>query len=158
MTLHIARHALPAALALLIVMVGINTIRTVSYWWRELTPPITWGPVRLVTPTVRPGGELKMIFTHTINRQCPADLRRFLVAPDGSVPVRYPTIAGGYTKPTDGPVDTLVSLIIPTQSDNGLQPLHSGKYIYRAMAIRFCPEGIQEDRNIPDVPFDLVAP
>jgi hypothetical protein len=92
-----------------------------------LEPAVSWDSVKVITPIVEPGGILYMVYTATVNKQCPSDLRGFLVAEDGTVPVRFPPVSGGYTKPSDDPVEIRVSITIPKKADNGLAPLHSGR-------------------------------
>lgn len=151
-------HLIPAALALILVFVSLGAIQQVRSWWRQVTPAIDWHGVEVFTRTVHPGGTLSLEYTATINKQCPADLRGFLVAPDGTVPVRFPVVAGGYSKPTPEPVKIRVSLTIPYLADPGLSPMVAGDYTYRTMAIRYCPEGVEEDASIPDAPFRLEVP
>jgi hypothetical protein len=118
-------------------------------------PAITWHGVEVVNDVVRPGGLLEVIYSLTVHKQCPADLRGFIVAPDGSVPIRLPTLAGGYAQPSESIVKVRVKLPVPLQSDPGLAPLQSGQHTYRTIATRYCPEGVEQDNNIPDATFSL---
>lgn len=137
------------------MMVTINSGEQVRKWWGDSTPAITWHGVEVISGTVKPGDVLTLVYTATINKQCPSDLRGFLVAPDGTVPVRLPITNGGYSRPSDGPINIRVSILIPKTSDPGLAPLVSGIYTYRAVATRYCPDGVEEDSTIPDALVDL---
>lgn len=148
-------HVIPLALALILFMVALNGVEQVMRWMDRSVPAIEWQGVEVLTQTVRPGGELSVIYTARINKSCPADLRGFLIAPDGSAPVRFPVVAGGYAKPSDDPVMIRVSITIPRQADRGLHQFQNGNHIYRTMATRYCPEGVEEDASVPDVPFML---
>ena len=158
MSIMLARHVLPATLALILVMVSLNAFRVLNDWRQTFTPAITWHSVDVLTPKVSPGGELRLIYHMTVNKTCPADIRGFMVAPDGSVPIRLPVTPGGYTKPSDGPVEAHVNINIPNEADKTLLPLVSGRYAYRVMVTRYCPEGIENDMAVPDAEFEMVLP
>jgi hypothetical protein len=158
MTLFMNRHLVPAMLALLIFMVGLAISERALVWWQGFGPAIEWHGVEVITETVQPGGVLEMVYTAEVHRSCPADIRSFLVAPDGTVPVRYPTVAGGYSRPSDGPVQIRVSVTIPTAADTGLAPFNSGIYVYRTNVTRYCPGGVEDDAAVPDAPFRLEVP
>lgn len=148
-------RATPALLGLLLAMVTLTSWDTVSRWWAGLGPAIEWQGVEVLTKLVRPGDQIEMIYTARIHRQCPSDLRGFIVAHDGTVPVRYPVVSGGYTEPSEDPVRIRVSITVPLRSDPGLSPMHSGQHVYRMIATRYCPSGIEIDNAVPDVPFLL---
>lgn len=155
---HMIRvQAVPAMLALILFTVLLNTAETVGRWIDRQTVAVSWAAVSVDTPIVGPGDTLSMTYTATINKQCPADLRGFLVAPDGSVPVRFPVVAGGYSKPSQDPLPIRVAIAIPNASDPGLAPLAPGRYVYRVVATRYCPDGVEYDTAIPDASFILRA-
>jgi hypothetical protein len=155
MSLKIMQHGVAAMLALIVFFTSLPFIETVLRGVDRQTSAIEWHGVEAVTKTVRPGDFLEIVYSATVNKQCPADLRGFLVADDGTVPVRYPVVAGGYSRPSDDPVEIRVRIKIPETADPGLAPLHSGGYIYRTLATRYCPGGAEEDGGIPDVRFNL---
>jgi len=155
MILKIRQHAVAAMLALITFFVSLPFFETVMRGIDRAQAAIEWHGVEVVTKTVRPGDNLEIIYGATINKQCPADLRSFLVAPDGAVPVRYPVVAGGYSKPSDLPVEIRVKVKVPETADPGLAPLISGEYIYRTLATRYCPDGVEEDSHVPDARFNL---
>lgn len=146
---------LPPVLALILALMAVNSADVLSRWWHGYGTAITWLGVDVRPRTVSPGGDLHLIYSAIINRQCPSEIRGFLVAPDGSVPVRYPIISGGYTDAGEDPVSISVNLKIPMTSDPGLFALKTGVYIYRSLAIRFCSTGIETDSAIPDAEFFL---
>ena len=151
-------HIVPAILALILFAVTINSVETGRVWYTQNIDAIEWQGVEVLTGRVVPGGTLTVEYTAVINKQCPSDLRGFLIAEDGSAPVRFPTVAGGYAKPTDGPVKIRVNITIPKTSDASLAPLQSGPHVYRTLATRYCPDGVEEDARIPDAPFHLEVP
>ena len=155
---HMIRvQAVPAMLALILFTVLLNAAETVNRWIERQTVAISWTAVNVETPVVGPGDMLSMTYTATINKQCPADLRGFLVAPDGSVPVRFPVVAGGYSRPSTDPKPIRVAIAIPKASDPGLGPLAPGRYVYRTVATRYCADGVEYDTSIPDASFVLRA-
>jgi hypothetical protein len=151
-------HILPAVLALILLAVTINSIETGRVWWSRSAYAIDWHDGKALTPKVSAGGVLTAEYTATVNKQCLTDLRGFIVAEDGTVPVRMPLVAGGYSRPSEGPIKIRVGITIPPTSDGGLAPLKSGPHIYRTLATRYCPDGVEEDSRIPDVPFMLEVP
>jgi len=158
MTAFVERHFLPALMALLLLLVTITSGEQIRKWWTQSTTAIQWQGVEVITKTVQPGGILTVEYTAIVNKQCPSDLRGFIVASDGSSPIRFPVVAGGYTKPSPDPITIRVAVTIPPVSNGGLAPLRSGPHIYRTMATRFCPDGVEEDNSIPDAPFILEVP
>jgi len=156
MKAFIAKHFVPAMLAVLFLFVILPAFDSVTRIVKLYQPAISWQSVRVLTPTVKPGEVLNLIYTATINEQCPADLRGFLIAADGTVPVRFPAVTGGYARPSDEPIK--VSIQIPPKSDSGLAPLVTGDYVYRSIATRYCPDGVEDDNSIPDAHFVLEVP
>jgi hypothetical protein len=155
MSLAIRQHAFAATLALIAFFAFLPFLETIMRGIDRHTSAIEWHGVEVVTKTVRPGDFLEIVYGATVNKQCPADLRGFLVAEDGTVPVRYPVVAGGYSRPSDEPVEIRVRVKVPETADPGLAPLHDGEYIYRTLATRYCPDGVQDDTGIPDARFNL---
>jgi hypothetical protein len=151
----LTRHLVPAMLAMVFVLSVFPALDSVRRLVNTLEPAVSWDSVKVITPIVEPGGILYMVYTATVNKQCPSDLRGFLVAEDGTVPVRFPPVSGGYTKPSDDPVEIRVSITIPKKADNGLAPLHSGRYTYRTVVTRYCPDGVEDDNSVPEAPFTL---
>lgn len=149
------RQFLPAVMAVITVFTVFPFLETMSRLYGRSVSAVEWHGVEVVTSTVNPGGVLEMIYSATINKQCPSDLRGFLVANDGSIPVRFPTVAGGYTRPSEDPVDIRVKVKIPEESDPGLAPLTDGRYLYQTAITRYCPDGVEYDNKVPDVPFYL---
>lgn len=153
---HILRgHILPLVLAGILFVMALNSLDQVEKWIDRQTPAISWAGVETMTQTVSPGGILTVEYTAIINKHCPSDLRGFIEASDGTVPVRFPVVAGGYAKPSPEPRKIRVSVTLPQSSDPGLAPLRTGPHVYRTVATRYCPEGVEEDTNIPDAPFRL---
>lgn len=151
-------HAVPALLALIVFFTTLPFLESVLRFHDRTVEAITWHGVEVVTKTVNPGGELEVVYTATINKQCPSDLRSFFVASDGTVPIRLPTVAGGYARPSDGPVEIRVRIHVPEAADPGLAPIKNGEYIYRTLATRYCPDGVEDDNHIPDAKFYLEVP
>ena len=151
-------HILPLILAAILFIVSLNSIESIHRWMERQQPAIQWHGVETITKTVAPGQVLTIEYSATVHKQCPSDLRTFLIAEDGSVPVRFPTVAGGYSLPSDGPRNIRVNILLPQASDPGLAPLHTGPHVYRTLATRYCPEGVEEDVSIPDAPFRLEVP
>lgn len=151
----ITAHLAPALLALVVFFTTLPFMESLLRINSRVTEAITWHGVEVITKAVKPGGELELIYSATINKQCPSDLRGFFVAPDGSVPIRMPPVAGGYARPSDDPVEIRVRLAVPEKSDPGLAPLVSGEYTYRATATRYCPDGVEDDNDIPEAKFQL---
>lgn len=158
MKAKLAQHAIAALLALIAFFAALPFYESVMRIWSRSNSAIDWHGVEVITKTVRPGDNLELIYSATINKQCPADLRGFLIDADGTVPVRFPTVAGGYAKPSDGPVEIRVKFPIPPTSDRGLVALHDGEYVYRTLATRYCPDGVEDDNYIPDAKFRLDVP
>lgn len=155
MAQKLKQNLIAATLALIAFFTFLPFAETVWRGVERNQSAIDWHGVETITKTVRPGDNLEIVYGATINKQCPADLRGFLVAPDGSVPVRYPVVAGGYAKPSDAPVEIRVKVKVPETADPGLAPLVTGEYIYRTLATRYCPEGVEEDHDVPDARFNL---
>jgi hypothetical protein len=151
-------HAVPALLALVVFMTVLPFLDSAMKFRGRAQAAIDWHGVEVITKKVKPGDVLEIVYSATINKQCPSDLRGFVVAPDGSVPIRLPTLAGGYTKKSDGKTEVRVKIPLPMQSDIGLAPLKSGEYIYRTLATRYCPDGVEDDASIPDAKFTLEVP
>ena len=147
----------PALLALILLFVTVNAGEQARKWWTAYTPAVEWHGVEVAEADVVPGGELHITYSATVHKQCPSDLHGFIVAPDGSVPVRFPVVAGGYTRPSDGPMRINVTITVPTVSDRGLVSLKSGPHVYRTLAVRYCPDGVEQDSAVPDAPFNLVV-
>jgi hypothetical protein len=155
MSRALSSHVVPAILGLILFAVTMNSIETGRIWYARNVAAIEWQGVEVMTQKVHTGGTLTIEYTAVINKQCPADLRGFIVAADDTVPVRFPVVAGGYSKPSESPVKIRVSVTVPKQSDPGLAPLRSGPHVYRTLATRYCPDGVEEDAAIPDAPFML---
>lgn len=151
----IAAHMIPALLAAIMFFTTLPFVESVVRIYGRTSPAIEWHGVEVLTPVVRPGGILELVYTITVNRQCPSDLRAFVVAPDGTVPIRLPILTGGYTRSTSVPTRVPVKIPVARTSDPGLAPLQSGPHIYRATATRYCPEGVETDNEIPDATFTL---
>lgn len=150
---------MPPILGFMLALPLIQLSPNLWNWWSSSGKAIEWEGVTVHTPVVRPGENLKVTYRATVNRACPAEIRSFLVAPDGTYPVRFPVVRGGYTKASDGEViDIPVEIKIPEMSDPGLAPLRSGPHIYRTAASRYCPYGFEDDHDVPDVRFQLEVP
>jgi hypothetical protein len=148
-------HFIPALLALVVFFSALPFIESIMRLRSIAQEAITWHGVEVITKTVKPGDILELVYTLTVNKQCPADLRGFIIAPDDSVPVRFPTIVGGYARPSEAQSQVRVRIPIPKTSDPGLAPLTSGEYTYRTMATRYCHDGVENDNAIPDAKFSL---
>lgn len=151
----IASHAVPALLACIVFFTTLPFVESLARFHERSRTAIDWHGVEVISRVVRPGGELELVYSATINKQCPSDLRGFFVAADGTVPIRLPTVAGGYARPSAKPVEIRVKLSVPEKSDPGLAALQSGEYTYRAIATRYCPDGVEDDNDIPDAKFQL---
>lgn len=154
----VSGNIVPAMLALLIVMVMALSGEQLNRLWLGSRPAVEWQGVRVITPTVRPGDILSLEYSAIINKQCPSDLRGFIIAEDGSAPVRFPIVTGGYSKPAHQSVKIRVNITIPKAADGGLASFRSGPHAYRTMATRYCPGGVEEDDRIPDAHFMLEVP
>lgn len=152
---HMKNNLAPALLACIVFFTALPFIESLARVHSRAQAAIDWHGVEVITKVVRPGSPLELVYSATINKQCPSDLRGFFVAPDGSVPIRLPTVAGGYARPSAGPVEIRVKLAMPRGSDPGLAPLEGGEYIYRAIATRYCPDGVEDDNAIPEAKFQL---
>ena len=148
-------HIVPLLLAVLVFFTTVPFIETMFRVHRAAQAAIEWHGVEVVSKVVRPGDNLEIVYTATINKQCPSDLRGFIVTEDGSVPVRYPTVAGGYSRPSNLPVEIRVRIKVPETADPGLAPFVNGEHVSRATATRYCPDGVETDNSIPDAPFTL---
>lgn len=145
-------------LGLLLAMTAINSWDTIGKWWAGSGPAIEWRSVDVLTQVVNPGGKLEMVYTAIIHRHCPSEIRGFVVAGDGSVPIRFPPVSGGYTPASEDPVRVRISLIMPKEADPGLGQLQSGDHVYRTVTTRFCPGGVETDNDVPDAKFYLEVP
>lgn len=119
-------------------------------------PAIEWKGVIVSTPVVKIGGELIVSYTARVNKQCPADLRSFLIDRTGAAAYRFPDTQGGYSTANRNSDQTItVRRVIrdPLAGEN-LAPLQPGVYTYRVTAIRYC-ETTQLDSFIPDATFTL---
>lgn len=154
------QNVIAALLAAIVFLVTLPFVDSVMRWYYWTQPAITWHGAAVKTPVVRPGENLEIVYHAVIQKQCPADIRGFIIAPDGNALVRLPAISGGYTKPTDGRVTEIpVTIRIPSFSDAGLPQYKSGEYIYRTLVTRYCASGVEDDNNVPDVRFFMeVAP
>lgn len=158
MVRRFTQHIIPALLALIALMAGLPFVESILRIKAQATPAIEWHGVRVITPTVKAGGVLEIVYLATVNKQCPSDLRGFLVASDQTVPVRFAVISGGYRKPSGGPIEIPVKIVLPSQSDAHLASLTSGRYVYRTLVTRFCADGVEDDDSVPDVEFYLEVP
>lgn len=150
------QHLIPALLALVLFAVSLNAYDILGKWYGRRTVAIEWTGVEVKTPEVMPGGTLRMVYTAKINKQCPSDLRGFIIGPDGTVPVRMPVVAGGYSRHSEDVREIPVAITIPPSPDPNMAPYVSGRYVYRTLATRYCSDGVEEDSSIPDAPFLLV--
>lgn len=158
MSRHMDRF-LPPVLAILLALVALNSADTIRKWWVGAGPAVQWQGVEVMTQTVKPGGQIEAVYSAIIRRQCPSEVRGFVVdASNGTVPVRFPVVWGGYVMPDPEPVKIRVSITMPRSSDPGLAPLRAGKHVYRTLVTRYCPTGVEADNLVPDVPFFLEVP
>ena len=151
-------QAMPASVGLILAILLINSA---PHWWSLYTstvPAIKWIDARVLTPVVAPGETLKIAYRSIVNKQCPSELRTFILAADGSSPVRFPPLAGGYSHASDTVRDIQVSILIPLEPDASQPKWVDGEYIYRTTAMRFCGDSVQIDNDIPDVAFRLAVP
>lgn len=155
MKTFVRQNMIPAFLALTVVLVTLPFFESVFRLYNKTISAVEWHGVEVITKVVKPGGNLELLYSATINKQCPSDLRGFIVASDGTVPVRFPTVAGGYARPSAEPVEIRVKLQVPETSDPGLAPLQTGEYIYRTTSTRYCPDGVEYDNGIPDAKFSM---
>jgi hypothetical protein len=158
MIARILPHIVPALLALIAFFTTLPFIEAALRIHSSAQAAVEWHGVEVISKVVRPGDNLELTYSATINKQCPSDLRAFIVAEDGTVPVRYPTVAGGYTRPSVEPVEIKVRVKVPPHADPGLADFISGEYVYRTTATRYCPDGVEIDNDIPDAPFRLEVP
>lgn len=154
----IKQHFIPALLAAITVFTVVPFIISVLHISNTIRPAVIWHGVTVNTPVVSPGGVLDVVYRATVNKSCPSDIRGFIIAPDGTVPVRFPTHFGGYTLPSDAPIDIKVSILIPPRSDVGLAEFVDGDYLYRVLVTRYCPEGVENDHYVPDAKFTMRVP
>jgi hypothetical protein len=154
----IKQHFIPALLAAITVFTIVPFIISVLHFSNSIRPAVVWHGVTVNTPVAAPGDILTLVYRATINRSCPSDIRGFIIAPDGTVPVRFPTVFGGYTLPSEDPMDIKVSILIPQRADLGLAPFVDGDYIYRTLVTRYCPNGVEQDHYVPDAKFALRVP
>lgn len=151
----IIRNIIPAFLALIAFMVLFPAYESISRLIASQSRAIDWFGVQVLTPTVTPGGTLELVYKARINKQCPSDLQGFLVADDGSVPVRFPVVAGGYRPPSEHIEEIKVKVQIPLNSDPGLAPLEAGRFTYKVISTRYCLDGVEQDRSIPPASFTI---
>jgi hypothetical protein len=123
----------------------------------KIDPAIEWLSAKAITPEVRVGGVLEVEYSAVIRRQCPADLRAFLLDEDlDTAAYRFPDQAGGYRQASPRPQTFRIKVnIVDPPSGSGFPPLVPGNYKYRATAIRYC-DRIELDSQIPDATFRIV--
>lgn len=159
MNVFVRQNVMPATVGLLMAVLIINSFPIWRDFFARFTRAITWDGVVVSTPVVSPGGTLIIKYRAIVNKQCPSDLRTFIIAPDDTAPVRFPPIFGGYVRPSNGEWrDINVSIVIPQTPDASQPNWIDGEYIYRTIATRYCPEGVEVDSNVPDVKFKLEVP
>ena len=158
MKVFIRNNLVPALLAMIIFIVTLPFVESLHRLYDQTVPAIEWYSGRAVNSPVRPGEVLHIVYKAKINKQCPSDIRSFIRAEDGSVPVRFPVLAGGYTPPTKDVVDIKVNIQIPLVTDFGLEPFKSGKHEYQSLVTRYCSSGVEQDSNVPSIPFMLEVP
>lgn len=158
MTVVFQRHILPAALALIFVLTLLPFVESVLRYSKSDGPAIEWQSVKVLTPVVRPGEKLVFEYTRQHMHQCPADLRRFIMLPNEDIVVRFPLIPGGGRVAEEAIKTVQSSVVIPIVPDEGKEAWHSGPYIFRMTAVRFCKDRIEYDTNIPDVHFRVEVP
>lgn len=132
--------------------------KAVSEALDTVAPPINWISAKAITPEVKIGGILEIEYTAIVRKQCPADLRAFLLNADSgdAAAYRFPDQAGGYRKADDKPQTWRIKItVIDPPSGGGLPPLEAGTYKYRVTAIRYC-ERIALDSEVPDATFKLI--
>jgi len=128
---------------------------------KTLAPPIEWLGVRVLTPVVKVGGVLELEYTAKINRQCPADIRAFLIRKRGDgveqAAYRFPDRTGGYrlADPTKWQVILVKILIQDSSIGDEFPKLEPGEYAYRVRPIRYCADGVEPDNFSPDARFTL---
>lgn len=150
---------MPPILGFMLALALIQLSPNLWHWWSSSGEAIEWRGVTVHTPVVKPGDTLRITYKAVVHRGCPADIRGFLVAPDGTYPVRFPVVRGGYTKPSKGEiVDIPVEIVIPATADPGLPPFKRGSHIYRSAVTRYCPYGFEDDHDVPDARFQLEVP
>ena len=120
-------------------------------------PAIDWRSAKAITPEVKIGETLEVQYTALIRKQCPSDLRSFLLDnKTDAASYRFPDQAGGYRRVSLDPQTWTVKIVInDPPAGSGFPPLQPGDYTYRATAIRYC-DRIELDSMIPDVAFKLV--
>ena len=158
MSQFVEKHFLPALIGTVLAIVVVNSYPAWRNLYVSLEPAITWGGVEVLTPVVRPGETLKVVYRVKVNRQCPAELQRFIMTPDGAAPVRFDPLPGGYTHASPDWNTVPVSFTVPLHPDPGQPDWKSGEYLYRSVATRYCPEGTEIDDKAPDVKFKLEVP
>lgn len=120
-------------------------------------PAIDWRGAKAVTPEVKIGGTLEVQYTALIRKQCPSDLRSFLLnEKTDAAAYRFPDQAGGYRRVSLDPQTWTVKIAVnDPPAGSGFPPLEPGDYTYRTTAIRYC-DRIELDSMIPDVAFKLI--
>jgi hypothetical protein len=151
-------HFFPAIIAAIVVFTLLPFVESIIRINKAAQAAVEWHSGKAITTEVSPGGVLEIIYKATVHKQCPSDVRGFLIAPDGSVPVRLPTVFGGYTRATGEPSDIKVTILIPPAPDPGRAPYIEGDYLYRTLVTRYCAEGVEDDIYVPDVPFRMRLP
>lgn len=121
----------------------------------SVDPPIEWISGRALTPEIKVGDTLEIEYKALIKKQCPADVRSFLLDDSDSAVYRFPDQPGGYRRANPEPQTIVVKIKINDPPiGSGLPPLEPGSYVYRSNAVRYCERFIL-DSNIPDVHFKL---
>lgn len=120
-------------------------------------PTISWISAKALKPEVTVGGVLEIEYMALIRKQCPSDLRSFLLNETTDVAAyRFPDQSGGYRREDRSPQIWRVKIVISDPPPgSGFPPLEPGDYRYRTTAIRYC-DRIELDSSIPDVVFKLI--
>lgn len=120
-------------------------------------PAIEWLSGRAITSEVKIGGVLEIEYTALIRKQCPSDIRSFLLNETADIAAyRFPDQAGGYRKPSREIQAWRVKIRVDDPPPgSGFPHLEPGDYTYRATVIRYC-DRIELDSMIPDVAFKLI--
>lgn len=152
--MHVRMAQISTAVILTFVLVNVGQFGYDK--WYESQPPIEWIGAEAITKVVKKGDIFRAKYKAIVYKQCPADLTHFLVAPDGTSPVRFDDTRGGYRIPTDGKETEInFSIQIPIKAFDPLVPYPPGVYTYRVIAKRYCGMEPYLDNGIPDVKFKL---